>query len=163
LALIDQRRAEARAMADLRAELTAHCGGAPSAVQRQLIERAVVLNMRLVLMDRASLCDPELSERLSRQYLAWSNAFVRLMAAMGPKSASAPKQGLQSYLAEKYGRVREVAEDGRATRAKGTAPAASGASSPRTGQNRPNGHVMPAAAPARPGGQRRRMAEGGSG
>jgi hypothetical protein len=40
LAKLDKRTKEGKALAELRDELTRHVGGAPSAVQRVLIERA---------------------------------------------------------------------------------------------------------------------------
>jgi hypothetical protein len=48
LAKIDRRTKESRLMAAARAELVRHVGGAPTSVQRTLIERATRLQLGLV-------------------------------------------------------------------------------------------------------------------
>jgi hypothetical protein len=78
LAVIDGRRAEAKLMRDVRAELTKHCGGSPSATQRIIIDQAAMLTLGLHLMDRQVLQNEVMSERNGRQYLAWSNSLIRL-------------------------------------------------------------------------------------
>lgn len=86
LYLIDGRRAEAKLLNEIRAELTAHVGGNPSAVQRRLIERAALIHLRLHLMDQQTLSDPVMGERNSRYYLAWSGAYTRLLVQLGINS-----------------------------------------------------------------------------
>ena len=88
LARLDQRTREARLLADTRAELTAHLGGAPSATQRALIDRAAWLTLRMALMD-AKGADGHLSERDGREYLAWSNSLTRALVALGLQAATA--------------------------------------------------------------------------
>ena len=84
LATIDGRRAEARLMRDIKADLVKHCGGTPSAVQCMLIEQAAMLSLRLHLMDRAALSgDGVMSERNGRQYLTWANSLARLLRQLG--------------------------------------------------------------------------------
>jgi hypothetical protein len=83
LAKIDRRRGEAKHMAKVRADLTEHVGGNPSVTQRMLIDRAATLALRLHLMDRQALAEPEFSERNSRQVLAWENTLRLTLAALG--------------------------------------------------------------------------------
>jgi hypothetical protein len=90
-------------MAKLRADLTAHVGGAPSATQRAMIEQAVQLSLRLALMDEHFAETVEMTEHDSRCYLAWSNALTRLMARMGTKSAAQAPRSLQQHLAARAG------------------------------------------------------------
>jgi hypothetical protein len=52
LAKLDQRTREAALLRRVRADLTEHCGGQPSAVQRMLIERLAKVALRLDLYDR---------------------------------------------------------------------------------------------------------------
>jgi hypothetical protein len=52
LAKRDGRTREARLMRETRAELAAHVGGRPTAVQSALIERAAQLSLRIAAMDR---------------------------------------------------------------------------------------------------------------
>jgi hypothetical protein len=68
LAKIDGRTKESRLMAAARAELTRHVGGAPTSIQRTLIERAARLMLYIEVMDRETLETGTMSERASRQY-----------------------------------------------------------------------------------------------
>jgi hypothetical protein len=99
---IDKRRREARLMGEIIEELTAHCGGNPSAVQRRLIQRAAILHLRLALMDEQTEPDGSMTERHAREYLCWNNAYVRTLRTLGLKGASSV-QSLASYLADKAG------------------------------------------------------------
>ncbi len=90
-------------MRDTRRELTVHCGGAPSATQRQMIEQAVQLTLRLALMDAHFSDTGELTATDSKAYLGWSNALVRLLARLGLKSAAAQPRSLQQHLAARTG------------------------------------------------------------
>ncbi len=83
LALIDGRLAEAKLMAEHRAELIHHCGGKPSATQRALIERATALYLRLHLMDRETIRASGMTERNGREYLAWNNSYSRTVSQLG--------------------------------------------------------------------------------
>jgi hypothetical protein len=91
LQIVDGRLAEGRLMARVRAELTQHLGGSPSATQRILIDRAAALSLRIHLMDRESARSGEMSERNGRQYLAWSNSLTRVLRQIGLAAAPAPK------------------------------------------------------------------------
>jgi hypothetical protein len=84
-----------------RADLVAHVGGAPSATQRALIDRAVMLTVHLAMIDRKALQPgAELTEFDRRQYLAWSNALTRLMRQLGPKCAAEKPPSLSDYIAQ---------------------------------------------------------------
>src|SRR4249920_2497374 len=89
LAIVDGRLAEGKLMARVRAELTQHLGGKPSATQKILIDRAAALSLRIHLMDRESARSREMSERNGRQYLAWHNSLTRLLRQIGMTPASA--------------------------------------------------------------------------
>jgi hypothetical protein len=86
-------------MAGVRADLVAHCGGSPSTTQRMLIERAVMLTLQLHLMDRKALRDETVSERNSRQYLAWSASLCRLLRQLGIKGVAEKAPTLKDHLA----------------------------------------------------------------
>jgi hypothetical protein len=94
LALVDGRRAEARMMSRVRTDLIKHVGGNPSAVQRMLIDQAAMLTLRVHLMDKQSIADPELSERNGRQRLAWSNSLTRTLRELGLEATPPPKPKL---------------------------------------------------------------------
>jgi hypothetical protein len=72
-----------------RAELTAHVGGNPNNVQKALIERAARLTLYVEMMDARALAAGTMSERDSRQYLAWSNALRLCLRDLGVKAAPA--------------------------------------------------------------------------
>jgi hypothetical protein len=84
-------------MRQLIKELTAHCGGHPSAVQRRIIQRAAVLHLRLSLLDARTGPDGEMSEAVAREYLCWNNAYIRTLNSLGLKAA-APTASLTDYL-----------------------------------------------------------------
>jgi hypothetical protein len=100
LAKIDGRTKESRLMAAARDELTRHVGGSPSHVQRVLIERAARLMLYIEIMDRETLEAGTMSERASRQYLAWSNSLRLCLRELGVKAApAAAPPSLDQYLA----------------------------------------------------------------
>jgi hypothetical protein len=61
-------------MAATRADLVEHIGGKPSKIQTALIERAARLSLYIEMMDARALASGGMSERDSRQYLAWTNS-----------------------------------------------------------------------------------------
>jgi len=74
-------------MAATRSELVAHVGGNPSPGQRAIIKRAARLALYIELMDAKALPAGGMSERDSRQYLAWSNSFIRAVRELGRRGA----------------------------------------------------------------------------
>ena len=104
LAKIDGRTKESRLMAAARAELTRHVGGSPNSIQRTLIERAARLQLYIEVMDRETLETGTMSERASRQYLAWSNSLRLTLRDLGVKAAPSEKlPDLDGYLKGPYG------------------------------------------------------------
>jgi hypothetical protein len=88
-------------MQTVREDLTAHIGGNPTAPQAALIDRAAWLQLHVSLMDAKTLEEGgPLSERDSRQYLAWSNALTRILRDLGTdkKPGSKPRRTLQDLL-----------------------------------------------------------------
>ncbi len=70
-------------MADTRRSLIAHVGGKPSTVQLALIERCVWLTLRCWIFDKKLGTTGAMSERDSREYLAYSNSLTRNLRALG--------------------------------------------------------------------------------
>ncbi|MCO6415137.1 hypothetical protein JYK14_02960 [Siccirubricoccus sp. KC 17139] len=101
LRAIDGRRREARLMAAVRRDLTAHVGGAPSATQRLLIDRCAQLSLHLALMDSELAAGKALGEAAGRQYLAWTNSLSRALRQLGLKEAPRPSKTLQQHIAER--------------------------------------------------------------
>jgi hypothetical protein len=91
LAKLDRRTKEARLLEAARASFTRHCGGAPNDIQRVLIERASRLMVYIETMDAQALEDGTMSERNSRQYLAWTNSLRLCLRELGLKAAPAEK------------------------------------------------------------------------
>ena len=81
-------------MRRVRAELTAHCAGKPSAVQRALIERAVILSLRVEQLDAKIVAGEALTIHNSNYALAWNNALRRTLAALEVKPAAAGRAAL---------------------------------------------------------------------
>ena len=88
IAKLDQRTKEAALLRRVRRDLVAHVGGKPSKVQLALIERAARLTLHVELMDKRAFAAGELSEKDSREYLAWSNSLTRTLRELGLKAAS---------------------------------------------------------------------------
>ena len=76
-------------MRRVRAELTAHVGGHPSAIQRALIERAVMLSLQVAQIDAKMLAGGPLTVHDSNYALAWNNALRRTLVALGVKGSTA--------------------------------------------------------------------------
>jgi hypothetical protein len=80
LAGLDGRTWEYLYVKKCRRELEEHIGGAPTMVQRQLIERASWLMLRLSMMDRRLAEDGgKFTSNDSTQYMAWSNGLSRTL------------------------------------------------------------------------------------
>jgi len=103
LAKLDGRTQLAKAAKRRRAELIAHVGGNPSATQTILIDQAVMLSMRISLMDRKTLEGDAMGEGDDRRYLAWANSLSRLMRQLGQKAAPRPTVSLADHLAKRGG------------------------------------------------------------
>jgi hypothetical protein len=74
-----------------RASLTRHIGGAPSEVERVLIERCARLQLFIEVMDRRALEAGSMSERDSKQYLAWTGQLRLCLRELGTKAAEPEK------------------------------------------------------------------------
>ena len=97
---MDWRTREGQTLIAARAELTAHVGGNPNNVQKALIERAARLTLYIELMDAQALVEGTMSERNSRQYLAWVNALRLCLREIGVEEAKPEKPvSLDHYLA----------------------------------------------------------------
>lgn len=103
LRVIDGRRAEAKLMRDVSAELTAHIGGRPSVTQRMMIERAATLVLRLRLLDRLTLSEAGLSEKNAREAVCWENALRRTLVALGLEPSRPAPPSLQDIIAKVSG------------------------------------------------------------
>ena len=86
-------------MRETRAELVAHVGGKPSAVQAAMIERACQLTLRIVAMDRKFAETGAQTDHDSRTYVAWSNSLTRTLAQLGVAGATA---GREATLADAF-------------------------------------------------------------
>jgi hypothetical protein len=95
LAKPKRRTRESRFLEQTRADLTAHLGGAPSMTQALMIERIVMTLLRIELMDRDALQSDTprvITERQSRDYLAWVNTAGRLLRSLGLEPAKPAKR-----------------------------------------------------------------------
>ena len=103
LAKLDGRTREARLLAEVRADLTAHLGGNPSAVQRRMIERCAWLSLHVAQLDAKAVEGGGLTDHDHRTYLAWSAALTRMLRQLGLKGAPAPRRTLAEHLAARAG------------------------------------------------------------
>jgi hypothetical protein len=98
----DGRTREGKLIQKFRAELTAHAGGRPSAVQAALIEQACQLRLRIPRMDQRFAATGLMSEHASRTYLALSNSLARLLKQLGLRGAPPRVMTLAEHLAARH-------------------------------------------------------------
>jgi hypothetical protein len=103
LAKLDGRTTLAKRAKQRREELIQHVGGNPSATQKALIEQAVMLQMRIDMMDSATIEGGAMNSGDDRRYLAWANSLARLMRQLGQKSAPRPTVSLAAHIANRGG------------------------------------------------------------
>jgi len=89
IAKLDRRTKEARLLRKVRDDLHDHLGGNLTVTQKAMVERAAMLTLHISLMDAKALEGGGLTERDSRQYLAWNNALMKVMKAMGTEKPKA--------------------------------------------------------------------------
>jgi hypothetical protein len=100
LVRVDKRSREYRLMRQIREDLTAHVGGNPNPAQRMLIERAVILSLRVAMLDQKIVAGEILTGQDNVQYLAWSNSLTRTLRTLGVDPAAASQPNLNDVLAE---------------------------------------------------------------
>ena len=99
LAKLDGRTKEARQLEATCADLAEHVGGSPTALQTRLIDRISRLELYLSKMDeRANANGSTLSERDSKQYLAWCNSLRLAMRDLGLDRRGPREPGLVEAL-----------------------------------------------------------------
>jgi len=103
LAVIDGRRAEARRLKEIRAELAGHVGKDVSITQKMMIERIAMIMLRIELMDGRALKKGDMTERDAREYLAWNNTVTRMLRQLGLKGAPPSPRTLADHLADRKG------------------------------------------------------------
>jgi hypothetical protein len=108
---VDKRSREYRLMRQVRRDLTAHIGGNPNAAQRMLIERAVILSLRVAMLDQKIVNGEILTTLDNNQYLAWSNSLVRTIARLGIDPTSVPPPSWSDVLSDIARRRAEPADE----------------------------------------------------
>jgi hypothetical protein len=108
---LDKRSREYRLMRQIRKDLTEHIGGSPSPVQRMLIERAVILSLRVALLDQKIVDGEILTTMDNNQYLAWSNSLVRTLRELGVQPTDPPAPSLDAVLHDIAARRHAQPED----------------------------------------------------
>ena len=76
---IDRRTLAGRHLADVRERLTALVGGEPDIGQREIIDRAAMLSLKIVQMDKKIMAGNDFSEHDSAFYLDWTDANCRIL------------------------------------------------------------------------------------
>ena len=101
LAKLDKRTREYVVLEATRSELIKHLGGEPSTTQLAIIERCGWINLHICMLDAKAADSGALSERDSRQYLAWSNSLVRTIRLLGIKGAAEKGPTIADHIARK--------------------------------------------------------------
>lgn len=99
LAKLDHRTREARFMKERRAELLAHVGGSPSAVQKMLIERACWLSLQVAMLDVKQAEGRDFTPHDVDQYLAWTGSLTRLLRNLGMIGAAQKPPSIRDHIA----------------------------------------------------------------
>jgi hypothetical protein len=98
---MDGRRAEARRMKEVKADLLAHLGGKASATQKMMIDRIAVLMLRVEMMDRKAMEIGGQTDHDQRVYLAWMNSVSKMLRHLGLEGPPAKTKTLADHLAER--------------------------------------------------------------
>jgi len=85
----DRRTVVGREATKFRADLVRHCKDKPSVTERALIDLAVQLRLRVMMMDYRFLQQGEQSPNDAAIYLAWVNTLSRVVRALGLKASDA--------------------------------------------------------------------------
>src|SRR5206468_3728370 len=80
---LDRRTRAAKIMREIVDELTAHCGGNPSAAEALLIRQAAMKATRLHLLSERFLAGTDLAEGSDHHALSWSNSLRLDLAQLG--------------------------------------------------------------------------------
>jgi hypothetical protein len=99
LANFDGRSRDGRFMRRVRADLTAHVGGKPSAAQRAIIDRIAWLHLHIAMIDARSSERRGMTDCDARTYLAWTNTLARMLGRLGLKGAAAEPRNLRDTYA----------------------------------------------------------------
>ena len=97
MAMLDGRTREAAYLRTTIADLTAHVG-TPSAPEQRIIRAAAWIGLLLEKLNERAIDTGGLSERDSRQYLAWCNSYRRHLQALGLERRAGPAPSLADYL-----------------------------------------------------------------
>jgi len=101
---VDGRTREGRIMRAFRADLIDFVGGDPDVIQREIIERAVWLQLRCSLMD-AKIAAGEDTQYDSATYLSWTANLQRALCRLGYKeNAEVLRKKAELALARAYGK-----------------------------------------------------------
>jgi hypothetical protein len=99
LARLDKRSREGVYLRRKRAELIAHCGGQPSAIQLMLIERASWLSLKVAMLD-ARLAMDAMTDHDTAYYIAWVRSLVRVLRELGIEAPPSSPPSLADVIAE---------------------------------------------------------------
>lgn len=92
---VSARTKGGRVLALFRDTFIEHFGGEPTRMELAVIDIAIQLKYRLLLMEQKfDENDADMSEKDSQRYLAWCNALTRLIKGLG--KARAPKSAVSS-------------------------------------------------------------------
>jgi hypothetical protein len=111
LANLDKRSWYGRLIRQVRQDLTDHIGGNPTPVQRMLIERASMLQLRVAMLDQKIIDGEILTVMDNNQYLAWSNSLVRTLAQLGLDATTTPQPIFSDILRDIAARRHSQPED----------------------------------------------------
>ena len=79
LRAVDRRTHAGRHLADMRERLTELVGGNPDIAEKEIIDRAAMLSLKIAQMDKKIMLNSDFSERDSEFYLAWTNTYCRIL------------------------------------------------------------------------------------
>jgi hypothetical protein len=97
---VDGRTRAAALLRRVRRELTEFVGPNPTVTQRMMIDRAVILSLRLAQLDRKIVAEEHFTILDNNQYLAWSNSLSRLLDKLGRNTGKRTSAPLNAVLAE---------------------------------------------------------------
>ena len=91
----DQRSREGRALQNAIDDLTDHCGGAPNAAEKMLIQSTAIIWLRIAMMAGNLTRDVDPSPSMQTVFLNWNNALRKNLQTLGLQPAQVKQVNLR--------------------------------------------------------------------
>ena len=107
---LDKRTHEARFLNRMRAELTCNVGGNPTFAQKEMIDLAAMLALRIKISDAKFADEQSMSEVEARSYQGFCSAYARMLLRLKIDPPDAPGQDASPNALAEYIKMKSEVE-----------------------------------------------------